>query len=1350
MKKPRLNTNIMRSFFQTTIFLLLLVGSQSMAKGPHKAKNAVPLVPPPVITGLQDQQVNENDVLGPIEFYVTDAESAPEDIILSVTSSDLNLIPTGGLSLSTTITGANIPIPDFGDAAWTATGSGVTSQPLASYAGFTGQVMEVVSGASATNNSLQADMSLTQGKQYTLTFKYESDGLISIGGHMDILSTTSGTIASNRLTLSPTTPGVPEVVTLTMSSVIDTKLGRFKLDEGGKTLRIGEMNLSDGTGISQVIGSLVITPAADASGVANVTVSATDGDGLTTSAVFAVTVTAAAVNTPPTINSIANQQTDKNVTLGPVSFTVSDIETPEEQLIVTAVSSDQALVLDDNIVLTGNPGASGPEFPPLGNSDWSVGGSGTTMTVLNNPSGFTGTAALQVNGVAAKSSLEVANMSFETGVLYELTFKYSSTGAVQLGNYVDVQTAVGASVNGGKLALATTNGAVNEVTITFNSNDLARFGKFKLIDANTQFVIGDLSFTSQEAGEGRTFTITPEAEQEGQVTITLTVSDGAATATEDFVLTVGATPPLAPNNLRFITQNSTSIEMIWDDLSLTEDGFSIERSLDSLTFTEVGTAGIDNNSFVDTGLSPGTNYYYRVRAFIGSALFSEFSNTIEGVAANANQVILSSVEDSYVRGGSFVESNFDEEALKIKQSSFNYTRKAYLKFDLSALPAMEVAMLRLYGENRQVDRTVAIAATGAEDSWAEDTLVWNNTPLSVGDVLDVDSVTIDPNFHEWNVTSFIDSEFAGDKIATIGMSDPNRRDRVIAFNDSESGVNTPQLIITLSGSLLPAAPDNSLVSNPSPYSLDLSWTDNSGNETGFEIWRSLTQSGGYDLLLVTASDVTSCVDTNLVPDTTYFYQVRAINLEGHSSFSAVATERTNVSIPGILQFLVQKPSSIEIGWQDNSEEEIGFQIERSLDGINFTQLATVAENVTSYLDNDPLVSTNYFYRVRAEFSNGTSEYSNTIEGSTSNPNEVILTAIEDSYVQQNGAKADLNYNWVYMIARGVPSWNQQSFVKFDLSSLTNIESASLNLYGRNISAEGSDVPVVIQGAEDNWTEDSLTWNNKPLLIGDALDTTVVNNESNFYEWDLSSFAQTEFISDQTLSLRIIDSETVRQSIEFNTTESRHNLPRLVVTSFDLSDVVIINTEQISASFEYTISGAGLTGTYSVGNQEYFSPVVATGTEELITIDVKEIGAISPSLTYSVSVNDAKEVVEVNIQFLETFEPLHENYFTIENGNGLILYDDKRMDVMYSDIALNLQNGIMKDAQDGPIVNGVNTINTFSIQILTLDDNEVFSTTDKTQSWSAWDYLNAPSGTYKYIIEADGQTLEGQFVLASTL
>src|SRR4029079_3777956 len=105
-----------------------------------------------------------------------------------------------------------------------------------------------------------------------------------------------------------------------------------------------------------------VTPLPDQTGKATITITADDGLFGTGTRSFGLTVTA--VNDRPTIKDLGDQTINEDQTLGPLSFTVGDIDTPVTGLSVTTSTSNSSLI----------PAAS-----------ISVGGSGTARTLTITP-----------------------------------------------------------------------------------------------------------------------------------------------------------------------------------------------------------------------------------------------------------------------------------------------------------------------------------------------------------------------------------------------------------------------------------------------------------------------------------------------------------------------------------------------------------------------------------------------------------------------------------------------------------------------------------------------------------------------------------------------------------------------------------------------------------------------------------------------------------------------------------------------------------------------------------------------------------------------------------------------------
>jgi titin len=182
----------------------------------------------------------------------------------------------------------------------------------------------------------------------------------------------------------------------------------------------------------------------------------------------------------------------------------------------------------------------------------------------------------------------------------------------------------------------------------------------------------------------------------------------------------------------------------------------------------------------------------------------------------------------------------------------------------------------------------------------------------------------------------------------------------------------------------PAAPSGLAATAASATQINLTWADNSTNETGFKVYRS-TDGINYTLLTTTGPNVTAYTWTGASPITTYYFRVAATNAVGDSAFSNTATVTTPNAPPAAPSNLVAKAvsnSQISLTWADNSNNETGFTIEISLDGVNFIQVATVGPNATGYTATGLLPLTTYYFRVRATNALGNSAYSNIASATT--------------------------------------------------------------------------------------------------------------------------------------------------------------------------------------------------------------------------------------------------------------------------------------------------------------------------------------------------------------------------------
>jgi len=256
-----------------------------------------------------------------------------------------------------------------------------------------------------------------------------------------------------------------------------------------------------------------------------ITATATDSNGNTSEFSQAVTV-----NYAPTISDIANRLIDENTSTGPIGFTVGDSETSAGSLIVTASSSNTTLVPAASIVLGGSGAIRTLSLTPVANQ---FGTATITVTVSDGKTSVSDTMVLTVNDIPVIS--DIANLS---------TNQDTATGPIAF-TVSDSET------------------SASSLTVTGSSSNTS-------LVPNANIVFGG-------SGANRTVTVTPAAGKSGSATITVVVSDGTASPSDTFVLTVNAvnTPPAVTltNLVTTLPENtSTALATRVADIVISDDG----------------------------------------------------------------------------------------------------------------------------------------------------------------------------------------------------------------------------------------------------------------------------------------------------------------------------------------------------------------------------------------------------------------------------------------------------------------------------------------------------------------------------------------------------------------------------------------------------------------------------------------------------------------------------------------------------------------------------------------------------------------------------------------------------------
>ncbi len=196
------------------------------------------------------------------------------------------------------------------------------------------------------------------------------------------------------------------------------------------------------------------------------------------------------------------------------------------------------------------------------------------------------------------------------------------------------------------------------------------------------------------------------------------------------------------------------------------------------------------------------------------------------------------------------------------------------------------------------------------------------------------------------------------------------------------GISTDEKSATTFALHIPAFPTNLNAQSINKQDISLTWSDNSDNETGFELYIGSNSSGDFTLLSNLSDNTVSYAITGLTPGTTYFFKIRSYNEDGNSVFSDVLQVTTiALNLPNAPTNLTATEigfNSASLKWNDNANNERGYKLERTGPDNATKMTFNLAANSSSFADTGLVYNSSYTYVVHAFNDDGTSGYSQTL------------------------------------------------------------------------------------------------------------------------------------------------------------------------------------------------------------------------------------------------------------------------------------------------------------------------------------------------------------------------------------
>ena len=175
-----------------------------------------------------------------------------------------------------------------------------------------------------------------------------------------------------------------------------------------------------------------------------------------------------------------------------------------------------------------------------------------------------------------------------------------------------------------------------------------------------------------------------------------------------------------------------------------------------------------------------------------------------------------------------------------------------------------------------------------------------------------------------------------------------------------------------------------------------------------------------------------------------------------------------------------------------------------------------------------------------------------------NPGSITLSPQQDAYVR-DGTNANTTFgstdatNLVTKLApTGQANNNRESYLTFDLSAVTGtITGATLKVNGHTQDSRDANIIVGAYAVSNtSWTEQALTWNNKPAPAASALATaTVTDATARYYNWSITSYIQSEKAAGHTkVSFVLKNQQETQGQLLWNSKETGSNAPQLSITT----------------------------------------------------------------------------------------------------------------------------------------------------------------------------------------------------------
>ncbi len=483
--------------------------------------------------------------------------------------------------------------------------------------------------------------------------------------------------------------------------------------------------------------------------------------------------------------------------------------------------------------------------------------------------------------------------------------------------------------------------------------------------------------------------------------------------------------------------------------------------------TATGTSSFWNRrqmTFTDTGLAPGSTHYYKVSVSDGATTVTSGSRGVTvaaGSSAYAARVLSNNP--------AFLWRYDDSRDVLISDSTpgnnngtllgtFNAAQPGAIRGDRSGGLTINGGLTKIHGETRYT-----AGANVTIETWLK------TTSTTGGRIIGFANTQV-RNSYQLDRTLFVTDE---GKIAFRGGSNTTTITTSDRYNDGEW-----HHVVARQGS-----------SSGMALYVDGERQARNSNTSYREIigyWRI-----GSDQLV--SGTVLPAFTGSLDETAVYARALSATTIEEHYeagiTAAAAPSDTTAPSAPSNVRTSVSG-SSVDVAWDASSDEVgvTGYEVHRST-SAGFTPAAATlvgSPTATTFTDRDVAAGTSYYRIIATDAAGNRSAASAAASAkvTTASAGEVIVRPVADTYV--NEAVPGANYGRSSSLAsRGELGYI--SYLRFEIPAAPEgkeVSSAVLRVRTTNDSFAGSAEMHTVQLTSGSWSEDGVTWSNRPELADD--------------------------------------------------------------------------------------------------------------------------------------------------------------------------------------------------------------------------------------------------------------------------